>query len=1210
MATIDYTTDVNGIKTATYSTSTANTALNGGNVGTVPSDVIHVVIQGFTSIGNDTFKGKLTNAQSITIGDTVESIGNYAFYQARKVETLNLGSGLLTIGIQAFLELNALKNLSIPDSVTSIGDYAFVAAISLESLTLGSGLTTIPIQLFYNAISLESLTIPDSVTTIGDQAFYNTHALTSLTIGSGVTSIGIQAFANMSSLTSLTIPDSVTSIGDKAFYFPNSLTSLTIGSGVTTIGDQAFYNIQNLIEAYAIKNATIYKLLGTSDIVTNYGAENTTDSLNAITTLMSAFINDASPSSSEWLIIAFPTITSTTIADDHSTITVTFSEDVYNTPSGTGDLEADDFTLSISGSGATLVSATPSSISKNSSTTYTLGFTLSGALVYDEVITVVPSSSASIFDIDGAAASTTQSNNTILIPDFPTIASTTIADDYSTITVTFSKDVYNTSSGSGDLEADDFTLSISGDATLVSSTPSSISKISSTTYTLGFGYSLSGTVNAVITVVPSSSTSIFDLEGDAASTTQSNNTAELTFYPTIASTTIAGDYSTITVTFSEDVYNTSSGTGDLEADDFTLSISGDATLVSATPSSISKISSTTYTLGFGYSLSGTANAVITVVPSSSTSIFDLEGDAASTTQSNNTAELTFYPTIASTTIAGDYSTITVTFSEDVYNTSSGTGDLEADDFTLSISGDATLVSATPSSISKISSTTYTLGFGYSLSGTNNAIITVVPSSSTSIFDLEGDAASTTQSNNTAELTFYPTIASTTVSEDNTTITVTFSDDVYNTSSGTGDLEADDFTLSISGGATLGSTTPSSILKINTTTYTLGFALSGIAYDEVITVVPSSSTSIFDIEGDAASTTQSNNTVNIRELFNINLTVLDSNISIGEVATFNKFIASSYTPNATLYFASPLSLWTHYLRFHSDGDADITDEGVTLFSLQALNLIGTSLATTTSSATSGLYTPVSNTESVYTLNRISDISEASGTTEDPKSLLYFMSKLAKAIFGAEQTIDMIDNSSEMEIAYATSIDGCAETISNYFATDSIKTIYDSIGSDSHMKLKVAKEIYDYFSATVRLTMGYDARISTGVPNDTIGCLITSNTGSGSSATVDVLMNVLNGSIDNITINTSGTGYMKGDSITITTGNSATIDILELTDVQSHMLNGTLNDVDGITFPFHLGDKLHVKIELSNNANQENVAGKNLDTIGNTITSVIDLIIKLV
>jgi hypothetical protein len=87
----------------------------------------------------------------------------------------------------------------------------------------------------------------------------------------------------------------------------------------------------------------------------------------------------------------------------------------------------------------------------------------------------------------------------------------------------------------------------------------------------------------------------------------------------------------------------------------------------------------------------------------------------------------------------------------VYNTSGGSGALEASDFTLTLSGGtATLASATPSSISS-SSNTYTLGL--SLSGTDNGsgTITVVPSSSTAIYDAAGNAASTSQSNNTVTL---------------------------------------------------------------------------------------------------------------------------------------------------------------------------------------------------------------------------------------------------------------------------------------------------------------------------------------------------------------------------------------------------------------------------------------------------------------------------
>ena len=57
----------------------------------------------------------------------------------------------------------------------------------------------------------------------------------------------------------------------------------------------------------------------------------------------------------------------------------------------------------------------------------------------------------------------------------------------------------------------------------------------------------------------------------------------------------------------------------------------------------------------------------------------------------------------------------------------------------------------------------------------------------------------------------PTITGTTINSANSELTVTFSEDVFNGTSGTDDLEVGDFALSISGGAaTIGSATPTSI----------------------------------------------------------------------------------------------------------------------------------------------------------------------------------------------------------------------------------------------------------------------------------------------------------------------------------------------------------------------------------------------------------------
>ncbi len=127
----------------------------------------------------------------------------------------------------------------VGESVTSIGDYAFSYACSLSTITLPNSVTSIGESAFNNCSSLTSITIPDSVTSIGQAAFYYCGSLTSITIPNSVTRIENLIFAGCYSLTSITIPDSVTSIGQSVFN-NCTLTSITIPSSVTSIETLAF----------------------------------------------------------------------------------------------------------------------------------------------------------------------------------------------------------------------------------------------------------------------------------------------------------------------------------------------------------------------------------------------------------------------------------------------------------------------------------------------------------------------------------------------------------------------------------------------------------------------------------------------------------------------------------------------------------------------------------------------------------------------------------------------------------------------------------------------------------------------------------------------------------------------------------------------------------------------------------------------------------
>ena len=322
--------------------------------------------------------------------------------------------------------------------------------------------------------------------------------------------------------------------------------------------------------------------------------------------------------------------------------------------------------------------------------------------------------------------------------------------------------------------------------------------------------------------------------------------------PVISSVSLAADNSTITVTTSLSVYNSSGGSSDLEASDFALSISGgSATLTSATPTSISKTSQSVWVLGVGLTGTPTGDETLTVTPVAN-SIYS-GTTAMSTTQTGNTASVNYIanPEISSVSLAADNSTITVTTSKSVYNSSGGSSDLEASDFALSISGgSADLTSATPTSISKTSQTIWVLGVGLTGTPTGAETLTVTPVANSIYYSTY--PMSTTQTGNTASINnIAPTFDAVRLSVNNSSVAVTASETLYTTTGGSGALVAADFAFSISGGtATLSSTTPTSISTTGLVT-TLGIGLSGTPDgDEILKLNPASSTSIYD-SGNAA-----------------------------------------------------------------------------------------------------------------------------------------------------------------------------------------------------------------------------------------------------------------------------------------------------------------------------------------------------------------------
>lgn len=228
----------------------------------------------------------LADLKSVKMGNNVKTISSSAFDTCVALESINLSTSLTTLGSYAFSSCYALKEIVIPDGVENLMSKTFADCTSLVKVTLGKNTRTVGTDDYYSAqadifkdcTALKEVVFNDNLEIIGSGAFQGCSALESIVLPAGLKlisnysfsgcesvktidfskctqleSIGNSAFAKSWSggatqIENLVLPESLKTLGDKVFRGSNSLLTVVLPDNLESIGESTFEDCEKLEE--------------------------------------------------------------------------------------------------------------------------------------------------------------------------------------------------------------------------------------------------------------------------------------------------------------------------------------------------------------------------------------------------------------------------------------------------------------------------------------------------------------------------------------------------------------------------------------------------------------------------------------------------------------------------------------------------------------------------------------------------------------------------------------------------------------------------------------------------------------------------------------------------------------------------------------------------------------------------------------------------
>lgn len=174
---------------------------------------------------------------TVSLPDTVKTIGKFAFAQNHSLSEINIPQGVELIPTECFFNCDSLKNISLPESVKQIGNMAFRRCDSLETVEM-QGIEKIGNYAFDDCCKLSVIGYSEKLKEVGVGSFDRCNLTGTLDLSS-LTKIGADAFGS-TKITKVVLNDNLEKLECGVFQGCSELEEINFPSKLVSIGECCF----------------------------------------------------------------------------------------------------------------------------------------------------------------------------------------------------------------------------------------------------------------------------------------------------------------------------------------------------------------------------------------------------------------------------------------------------------------------------------------------------------------------------------------------------------------------------------------------------------------------------------------------------------------------------------------------------------------------------------------------------------------------------------------------------------------------------------------------------------------------------------------------------------------------------------------------------------------------------------------------------------